>query len=87
MSSARHIYSIADNHAQTVQVCIDRLHELGANAQLKLLTARLQKLAARATPGDGDTKAARRQRGLPQNLKRHKLIAPAASHGAHARRD
>ena len=28
MSSAKHIYSIADNHAQTVQVCIDRLHQL-----------------------------------------------------------
>src|SRR5262249_5002253 len=38
MSGAKHIYSIANNHAQTVQVCIDRLHELGANEQLKLLT-------------------------------------------------
>ena len=70
MSDAEHIYSIADNHAQTVQVCIDRLHELGANEQLKLLTGRLQKLAVRATPGDNDkgTKAARRQRERPQNL-------------------
>src|SRR6516162_5612261 len=48
MSSAEHIYSIADNHAQTVQVCIDRLHELGANEQLKVLTGRLRKLAIRA---------------------------------------
>jgi hypothetical protein len=87
MSNAEHIYSIAVNHAQTVQDCIDRLHELGANAQLKLLTGRLQKLAVRATPGDGDAKAARRPRGRPQNLKGHTLIAPAASHGAHARRD
>jgi len=65
MSSADYIYSIADNHVQTVQVCIDRLHELGANEQLKLLTGRLRKLAVRATPGndDKDTKAARRQRG------------------------
>jgi hypothetical protein len=65
MSDAEHIYSIADNHAQTVQLCIDRLHELGANEQLKRLTARLQKLAVRAAPGDDDkdTKAARRQRG------------------------
>jgi hypothetical protein len=31
MSNAEHIYSIADTHVQTVQVCIDRLHELGAN--------------------------------------------------------
>jgi hypothetical protein len=54
MSSAEHIYGIADNHAQTVQVCIDRLRELGANEQLKLLTGRLQKLAVRATPGDDD---------------------------------
>ena len=54
MSNAEHIYSIADNHAQTVQVCIDRLHELGANEQLKRLTGRLQELAVRATPGDDD---------------------------------
>jgi hypothetical protein len=72
MSNAEHIYSIADNHAQTVRVCIDRLHELGANEQLQLLTGRLQELAVRATPGDddrdkdNDTKAARRQRGRPQ---------------------
>jgi hypothetical protein len=52
MNNAEHIYGIAVNHAQTVQVCIDRLHELGANEQLKLLTARLQKLAVQATPGD-----------------------------------
>jgi len=68
MSNAEHIYSIADDHAQTVQVCIDRLHELGANEQLKRLTGRLQELAVRATPrnDDKDTKAARRQRGRPQ---------------------
>jgi hypothetical protein len=62
MSSAKHIYDIADHHAQTVQVCIDRLHELGANEQLKLLTVRLQKLAVRATAADDDqgTKAAQR---------------------------
>jgi hypothetical protein len=71
MSDAEHIYSIAVNHAQTVQVCIDRLHELGANTQLKLLTGRLQKLAVQATPGDNDkgTKAARCHRGRPQNLR------------------
>jgi hypothetical protein len=54
MSSAEHIYSIADNHAQTVQVCIDRLHELGANEQLKVLNGRLRKLAARSKLGDYD---------------------------------
>ena len=70
MSNAKHIYSIADHHAQTVQVCIDRLHELGANEHLELLTGRLQELAVRATPGDDDkgTKAARSQR-RPRNLK------------------
>jgi len=52
MSRAENIYNIADNHARTVQVCIDRLHELGANDQLKALTERLQKLAERATAGD-----------------------------------
>jgi hypothetical protein len=30
-NGGKQIYSIADDHAQTVQVCIDRLHELGAN--------------------------------------------------------
>ena len=54
MRGGEHIYSIADNHAQTVQVCIDRLHELGANEQLKRLTGRLQKLAVRATRGNDD---------------------------------
>jgi len=53
MSSAKHIYSIADNHAQTVQVCIDRLHQLHANRQLKRLAERLQKLATEAALGDG----------------------------------
>jgi hypothetical protein len=69
MSNAERIYGIAVNHALTVQVCIDRLHELGANAQLKLLTGRLQKLAVQATPADNDkgTKAPRRQQGRPQN--------------------
>jgi hypothetical protein len=52
MSSAEHVYTIADNHAQTVQVCIDRLHQLGANEQLKVLIGRLQNLAVRAEPGD-----------------------------------
>jgi hypothetical protein len=68
MSDAEHIYSIADNHAQTVQVCVDRLQELGANEQLKRLTGRLQKLAARAAPvgDDKGTKAARRQRSFRQ---------------------
>ena len=71
MSNAKHIYDIADHHAQTVQVCIDRLHELGANEQLKLLSARLQKLVVRATAADDDqgTKAAQRQARRPQNLK------------------
>jgi ribosomal protein S15P/S13E len=52
MSRAENIYNIADNHARTVQVCIDRLHELGAEEQLKVLTERLQKLAIRATAKD-----------------------------------
>jgi hypothetical protein len=71
MRNAEHIYSIAGNHAQTIQVCIDRLHKLGANEQLKLLTARLQKLAVQATPGDDDkdTKAAQRQRGTASAFK------------------
>src|SRR5215469_12539410 len=77
MSSAEHIDSIADNHVQTVQVCIDRLHELGANEQLKLLTGRLRKLAVRATPGndDKDTKAAPRERGRSQGRNQQRGLA------------
>jgi hypothetical protein len=48
MSTAEKIYNIADNHTRTVQLCIDRLHELGANEQLKALTGKLRKLALRA---------------------------------------
>jgi hypothetical protein len=55
MSTAEKIYNIADNHARTVQVCIDRLHELGANEQLKALTGKLRKLAVRATAEDEGT--------------------------------
>jgi len=63
MSNAERIYSAADHHAQTVQVCVDRLQELGANEQLKRLTRRLQKLTVRATPiGDEKAKAGTRLR-------------------------
>jgi len=44
------IYNIAAKNLQTAQVCVDRLHELGATHELKLLTGRLQRLAFRATP-------------------------------------
>jgi len=54
MSSAEDIYSIADSHAQTVQVCIDRLHQLRANQQLERLAQRLQTLATEAAPRDGE---------------------------------
>jgi hypothetical protein len=62
MRRAENIYNIADNHARTVQVCIDRLHELGANEQLKVLTERLQKLAVRATAEDGHKRSQLAQR-------------------------
>ena len=67
MTSAEQIYRIADNHAQTVQVCIDRLYELGANEQLKGLIGRLQNLAVRAKAGDL-TKELR-----PTHARRHRL--------------
>jgi hypothetical protein len=44
------IYNIAAKHLQTVQACVDQLHELGANEELKLLTSRLQRLPFRSTP-------------------------------------
>jgi len=67
MRNVERIYHIANNHAQTVQVCIDSLHELGGNKQLKVLTGKLQRLAVRATPGDDykGTRPARRKRRRP----------------------
>jgi len=44
------IYDIAAKHLETAQVCVDRLHKLGATHKLKLLTVRLQRLASQATP-------------------------------------
>jgi hypothetical protein len=44
------IYNIAAKHLQTVRGCVDRLHELGATHELRLLTGRLQRLSFRATP-------------------------------------
>jgi hypothetical protein len=54
MNTAKDIYSIADSHAQTVQICIDRLHQLRANQQLEWLAEKLQKLATEAAPNDGE---------------------------------
>ena len=67
MSKAKNIYDIADNHARTVQVCIDRLHELGANEQLKMLTERLQKLAVRATGEDDSQGKAKSLGGMTRS--------------------
>jgi hypothetical protein len=75
MSNAERIYSIAVNHAQTVQICIDRLHEFGANEQLKLLTGMLQKLAIRATPEDDDKSTKAAQRAIGRHSIRHRRAA------------
>jgi len=50
MTDAAHIYNVAVQHLLAMQTAVDRLHELGAKEQLKLLTDRLQRLAFRATP-------------------------------------
>ena len=44
------IFDVALRHTHTVEVCVDRLQQLGANHELKLLTGRLQRLALKATP-------------------------------------
>jgi len=51
------IYDIAAKHLQTTQLCVDRLHELGATHELKLLTGRLQRLTSRAAPADEEERA------------------------------
>jgi hypothetical protein len=43
-------YDVAAKHLQIVQACVDHLHDLGAMHELKILTARLQRLAVWATP-------------------------------------
>jgi len=48
------IYDIAAKYLNTVQVCVDRLQELGANHELKLLTACLTRLAFRSAPSGPD---------------------------------
>ena len=50
MTHAERVCNVAVKHLQTVQVAVDRLVELNASEQLKLLTGRLQRLAFRATP-------------------------------------
>jgi hypothetical protein len=49
-AQAQRLNEVAVQHLQTVQGCVDRLHELGATEQLRLLTGRLQRLSFRATP-------------------------------------
>src|SRR6266478_9200164 len=60
MTDAAHIYNVAVQHLLAVQTAVDRLHELGAKEQLKLLTDRLQRLAFRSSHED----LAHLQRGL-----------------------
>jgi len=50
------IYNIAAKHLQTAQVCVDRLRDLGATHELKLLTGRLQRLMSRV-PADEEERA------------------------------
>ena len=44
------IFDVALRHTRTIEVCVDRLQQLGANHELKLLSGRLQRLAFEATP-------------------------------------
>jgi hypothetical protein len=85
MSSAKHIYSIADNHAQTVQVCIDRLHQLHADQQLKRLAERLQKLATEVALGDGKKKQA--PTGAISDLRRSLVTALLTAFAKSCRRE
>jgi hypothetical protein len=66
MRNAERIYRIANSHAQTVQVCIDRLHQFRANQQLNRLAERLQKLATQAAPGDGEKSERQQRRAKPR---------------------
>jgi hypothetical protein len=43
-SDVEGMYELTVRHLQTVQVAVDRLHELGATDKLKLLSGRLQHL-------------------------------------------
>src|SRR5262245_31621410 len=49
MSNAERIYGIAVNHTQTVQVCIDRLHELGRKHATQTIDRKVPKVSR---PGD-----------------------------------
>jgi len=59
MSNAKHIYSIANNHVQTVQVCIDRLHELGAKRATQIIDGKAAKVGQSGRQPEVMTKALR----------------------------
>ncbi len=50
MTAVQRVANIAEKHAHTIQVCVDRLHELGAESELRALASVLQRLAFRAAP-------------------------------------
>jgi hypothetical protein len=52
--SPRRLYDTAAVYCEKIQVIIDRLAELGAEEELRLLQKRLQRLSFRSTPREGD---------------------------------
>jgi hypothetical protein len=56
------IFDVAQKYIRTVEFCVDRLHTLNANHELRLLTARLTRLSFRATPPDQDDLTSDRER-------------------------
>ena len=52
--SPRRLYDTAAVYCEKIQAIIDRLAELGAEEELRLLQKRLQRLSFRSTPREGD---------------------------------
>ena len=59
------IYDVAAKNLQIVQACVDRLHDLGATHELKLLTRRLQRLALWTTPLEPEIVKRRQEKAAP----------------------
>ena len=59
------IYYVAAKNLQIVQACVDRLHDLGATHELKILTGRLHRQALWATPVEPEIAKREQEKAAP----------------------
>jgi hypothetical protein len=69
------IFDVALRHTRTVEVCIDRLQQLGANHELNLLSGRLQRLQSRRR----QRRKRKTRRGAPKLIRGERM--PGSENG------